>query len=66
MRPVADEVAPVDDDAPSPCPVCGAGPEQSTDPEHMSRSVCYCGYARYHDYKIRPEGKPEQRNPDRP
>jgi hypothetical protein len=26
-------------------------PYQSTDPEHMLRSVCYCGHPRYYDYK---------------
>ncbi len=30
--------------APKPCPACGAGPEQSTDPANMLRSVCYCGH----------------------
>jgi hypothetical protein len=41
----------IDPDAPTPCPACGAGPEQSTDPEHMLRSVCYCGHPRYYDDK---------------
>jgi hypothetical protein len=40
-----------DDAEPSPCPACGADPEQSTDPRNMSRSVCYCGHPRYYDYR---------------
>ncbi|GAA4513194.1 hypothetical protein GCM10023191_079930 [Actinoallomurus oryzae] len=36
---------------PSPCPACGAGPEQSSDPGSMGTSVCYCGHPRYYDYK---------------
>lgn len=50
MEPVDDGV---DDAEPSPCPVCGVGPEQSSDPANMSRSVCYCGHPRFYDYKIR-------------
>jgi hypothetical protein len=42
-----------DPDAPTPCPACGAGPDQATDPEHMLHSVCYCGHPRYYDYKHR-------------
>jgi hypothetical protein len=41
----------IDPDAPTTCRACGAGPDQSTDPEHMLRSVCYCGHPRYYDYK---------------
>ena len=41
------------DEVPSPCPVCGAGPEQSTDPDAIWRSVCYCGHPRFYDYKVR-------------
>lgn len=42
----------VDHDTPSPCPARGVGSEQSTDPEYMYRSVCYCGHPRYFEYKI--------------
>jgi hypothetical protein len=42
---------PQDDAMPSPCPACGASPEQSTDPQNMSKSVCYCGHPRFYDYK---------------
>lgn len=42
---------PTDPDSPTECPACGAGPNQSSDPEHMIRSVCYCGHPRYYDYK---------------
>ena len=49
---VADVFGP-DQDDPSPCPSCGAGPEQSSDPSNMSRSVCYCGHPRYLDYRVR-------------
>jgi hypothetical protein len=42
-----------DPDAPTPCPACGAGADQASDPEHMSRAVCYCGHPRYYDDKHR-------------
>jgi hypothetical protein len=42
---------PNDPDVPALCPACGAGPSQSTDPQHMLRSVCYCGHPRYYDPK---------------
>lgn len=34
-----------------PCPACGAGPEQSSNPRWIHLSVCYCGHPRYYDYK---------------
>lgn len=46
-------VAQADPDFPTVCPACGVGPEQATDPEHMLRSVCYCGHPRYYDYRHR-------------
>lgn len=48
----ADDVQTSDPDRPSRCPVCGARPEQSTDPERMWRAVCYCGHPRFYDYKV--------------
>ncbi len=36
---------------PEVCPACGVAPDQSTDPERLSRSVCYCGHPRYYDNK---------------
>lgn len=35
-----------------PCPACGADASQSTDPEHLWRAVCYCGHARFYDYRF--------------
>ncbi|GAA0995612.1 hypothetical protein GCM10009555_089970 [Acrocarpospora macrocephala] len=43
--------APPRDDEPSVCPACGAGAEQSSDPERMWASICYCGHPRFYDYK---------------
>ena len=40
------------DEQPSPCPVCGVGADQSTEPERMREAVCYCGHPRYYDYKV--------------
>jgi len=34
-----------------PCPACGVGLDQSTDPDHKAGSVCYCGHPRFYDYK---------------
>ncbi|MBE1466112.1 hypothetical protein [Kibdelosporangium phytohabitans] len=48
-----EEEAWVYDETPSPCPVCGVGPEQSSDSKRMWTSVCYCGHPRYWDYKVR-------------
>ena len=42
----------VDDTVPTDCPVCGVGPEQSSDPTDMSKSVCSCGHPRYFDYRV--------------
>ncbi|MEV4377536.1 hypothetical protein [Streptosporangium sp. NPDC049644] len=40
------------DDQPSvTCPACGAGPEQSTDPDRMWTGICYCGHPRFYDHK---------------
>jgi hypothetical protein len=47
-----------DPHAPTPCPACGAGPDQSTDPEHMLRGVCYYGHPRFYDYKQQDETCP--------
>jgi hypothetical protein len=44
-------LAVTDTDAPTPCPACGAGPDQSADPEYMLRGVCYCGHPRFFDHK---------------
>jgi len=35
---------------PTPCPACGDGYDQGTQPEHMFKSVCYCGHPRYYDF----------------
>ena len=45
-------------DAPTPCPACGADPDQSTDPQHTLLSVCYCGHPRSYDYKHQDETCP--------
>jgi len=56
------------DEGSSPCPVCGAGPEQSADPASMWRSVCYCGHPRYYDYKVRKtsRGRAKDQSPQLP
>ena len=43
----------MDPDASTPCPACGTGVEQASDPGHLFRSVCYCGHPRYYDYRHR-------------
>lgn len=48
---VMDESPQLADDEPSACPACGAGPEQSSDPDRMWTSICYCGHPRFYDYK---------------
>jgi hypothetical protein len=39
-------------DEQSPCPACGAPATESTDPEHLWRSICSCGHPRYYDYRL--------------
>ncbi|MFC4039576.1 hypothetical protein ACFO1B_14195 [Dactylosporangium siamense] len=45
-------------DAPTPCPACGADPDQSTDPQNTLLSICYCGHPRSYDYKHQDETCP--------
>ena len=48
-RELADETGSSDFGAP--CPACGASAQQSTNPDDLARSVCYCGHPRYYDHK---------------
>jgi hypothetical protein len=47
---------------PGPCPVCGAGANQSSAPQDMSAAVCYCGHPRYLDDYL--DWKPSSEPPD--
>jgi hypothetical protein len=42
----------VSTDEQSPCPASGAPATDSTDPDHLWRSICSCGHPHYHDYRF--------------
>lgn len=51
MRPFGNTSQVLTDEQP-PCPACGAPATESTDPEHLWRSICSCGHPRYSDYRL--------------